>query len=293
MRSIWLIAALLVLILMGLACAVTALDTAEGRKVVQAHDGAVVTIELVLETTSSYEGTSDKEQRKVSTTGTVIDPGGLVVTSLTELNPSEMYTRLMADDEGFRTSSRTVDAKIKLPDGTEIPADFVLRDRDLDLAFLRRRIAPAKPMTYVDLANSGEPEMLDEVMVLSRLGLAASKSLGVTTDRIRAVVTKPRTFYLLNPSAHSNLGGPGFMQDGKVVGISVLRYSVSKSTDRRSRGGMDDMISVIILPAATVSNAAEQAKKAAPIKESSGDTAAPAKTEPAKPAPKKPTPKGK
>ena len=47
--------------------------------------------------------------------------------------------------------------KILLDDGTEVPAEIVLRDKDLDLAFIRPKAKPASPMTSVDLTKSGPP----------------------------------------------------------------------------------------------------------------------------------------
>jgi S1-C subfamily serine protease len=243
---------------------------ADARRIVQAHENAVITVQLVLETTSSYEGASEKHQRKISATGTVIDPSGLLVTSLSEVNPTESFNRFFSSGAEFDMSSRAVDAKFKMPDGSEIPADFVLRDPDLDLAFLRPKKTPQKAMDYVDLARCANPQALDEVLVLSRLGTAASRSLAATPDRIRAVATKPRTFYLLNSSLHTSLGGPVFTLDGRAAGISVLRFAPAGQSERRSRGGMDDVMAVVALPSASVAKIAEQAKKSAPIKDQGG-----------------------
>ncbi len=265
-------------IMLSLGGPAAALDAAEARKIVQANEKAVIIVQLVLETSSSYEGSTEKRQTKMSATGTVIDPTGLVVTSLYEVNPTEAYSRLFGGEDGGSMSSKAVDAKIRLSDGTDIPADFVLRDPDLDLAFLRPKKPVQKPMAFVDLSQSSTPEMLDEVLVLSRLGSAASRSLAATDDRVRAVIAKPRTFYILNGGKHSSLGGPVFTLDGKPAGISVLRFASGQQSDRGSRGGMDDMMAVVALPSASVAKIAEQAKKSGPIKESD--------TQPAKPAPK-------
>lgn len=256
-------------------------NPADARRIVQAHENAVIIVQLVLETSSSYEGATEKQQTKITATGTIIDPSGLAVTSLSEVNPTETFSRMFSEGSEFAMSSRAVDAKYKMPDGTEIPVDFVLRDADLDLAFLRPKKSPAKPMDFVDLSQAGTPQMLDEVLVLSRLGSAASRSLAATEDRIRAVVTKPRTFFLLNYSQHTSLGGPVFTLDGKAAGISVLRFAPGRVEERRSRGGMDDVMAVVALPSASVAKIAEQAKKSTPIKEEA--------KQPAKAAPQKQT----
>lgn len=286
MNRIWL-AAVAVAVLVTAGAGAFALDAAECRKICKANEDAVVILQLVLETTSSYEGTSEKEQQKITATGTVLDPSGLVVASLTEVNPSEMYNRFYEEDSEFQTSSKVVDAKIRLADGTEIPADFVLRDQDLDLAFLKPKKPVTKPLAYINLADSQSPDLLDELIVLCRLGTSAGKLVGATVDRVRAVITKPRTFYVLNSSVHSSVGGPAFTPEGKLAGITLIRYAASKSFDRGSRGGMDEVMSLVVLPCSTLSTIAEQAKKAGPIQE----TAAPDTS--GKPAAKPPVEKPK
>jgi S1-C subfamily serine protease len=259
----------------------------DARKIADAHKDAVVSVQLVIETVSSYEGESEKRESKASATGTVIDPSGLVVASLAETNPSEMMNRFMADEEGVpKSSSRTVDVKIRLADGTEIPADVVLRDRDLDLTFLRPRKAPEAPMAYLDLSQAGAADTLDDLLVLSRLGTVVNRALGADIYRVRAVVTKPRTFYALMISYQMNLGGPAFTMDGKVAGILLLRSSPVGNRESMSSSSMDDMMTPVVMPCSTIAPIAEQAKKAAPIKEAE-KPAAPAKTAPAKPAAKK------
>lgn len=262
----------------------------DARKIADAHKDAVVGVQLVVETTSSYEGESDKRESKASATGTVIDPSGLVVASLAETNPSEMMNRFMAEEEdGPKMSSRTVDVKIRLADGTEIPADVVLRDRDLDLTFIRPKKAPETPMAFVDLAQSGTADVLDDLLVLSRLGTVTNRALGADIHKIRAVVTRPRTFYALMAAYQMNLGGPAFTMDGKVAGILLLKSSVT-GRDSMNYSAMDDMMAPVVMPCSTIAPIAEQAKKAAPIKEAE-KPAAPAKPATApKPAPK-PAPK--
>lgn len=239
----------------------------DARKILDANKDAVVTLQMVVETTSTYEGESDKRESKLSVTATVVDPSGLVVASNTETSPSDMFSRLFEDEMGFKTSTKTIDVKIRTADGTEMPADVVLRDPDLDLAFIRPKRAPEKPMAYVDLSQGSTPESMDELVVLSRLGTIASRSIAATIDRVRAVVAKPRTFYVMNANMHSSMGGPAFSLDGKPAGIMVIRMSLSKDQDRRSFSNMDEMMMAAVLPCSTVLGVVDQARKAAPPKE--------------------------
>ena len=235
------------------------------RKIAEANGDAVVTVQLVIETRMSFGGESEKEERKVSAPGVVIDPSGLVVSSLSEIDPTKMLTAFMPDESDSKFSSEVVEVKIRLADGTEEPADVVLRDRDLDLAFLRPKKAPGQTMKSVDLSQAASPQLMDELVILQRLGPSAGRCLSARVERVQAVVTKPRTFYVVDGD---RFGCPAFAADGRPVGVLVMR---SGQSDSRSTGlfSMADDVLVTVLPCATIAKAAQHAKDAPPEKPAS------------------------
>ena len=276
----------------GMCTAVSADIAEDARKVAAANDSAVVTVRIVVETTTSYQGESEKEENKASATGTVVDPSGLVVTSLTAINPRDRFSEMMESDEDFKMSTRAVDIKIRLADGTEIPSDVVLRDRDLDLAFIRPKKAPEKPLAFLDVSSSASSQMMDEVIVLYRLGQVGSRALAASVHRIAAVVTKPRLSYVLADGLSYNLGYPTFSADGKPIGLLVLRANMSKDSDGDISSTMDNMLPVV-LPYSALTNAIAQAKTATPEKQAEEPTAKPSTQQPDKPSATKPAQKPK
>lgn len=238
-----------------------------GREVAAKYGDAVVTLQLVVKTQMSMEGEADeKEESKSEATAVVIDPSGLVVASLAATDPSEMMSRMMAgEDYGFKMTSEISELKIRLSDGTEIPAKVVLRDKDLDLAFIRPVNKPEKPLVAVDLAKQAKPALLDQVILLARLGTVASRSLAVTTDRVQSIVEKPRLFYVPGLNAMgSELGAPAFAADGSVIGILLLRTLPGRSPMGGGMMGMGSMgVLPVILPASDVVTAAKQAPEKA------------------------------
>ncbi len=248
----------------------------DARKVVDSYKDAVVTVTIVVNIKESYEGKTDSQEQKHTTTATVIDPSGLAVTSLAEVSP-DSYMDDSDRSSGYSFSVETKDVRIKTADGTEIPADVVLRDKDLDLAFIRPKTKPEKPLASIDLTSASKPQVLDEVVVLTRLGQAANRSPAARLDRIESVLTKPRTLYILN-NLHEELGIPAFTLDGKCVGVLVLRYAMSGSR------GEDNDSYLAVVPCATLANAAVQAKEAKAEAKPPAKPEAKPETKPAAPA---------
>lgn len=269
---------LLALLLAGSVC--QAQVELDARKIAEAHRDAIVTVSIVFDIKSSYGGQTDSREQKHSTTATIIDPDGLTVASLVQVSPDSYLSQM--DSAGESTKYDIKDIKIKTADGDDIPADLVLRDRDLDLAFIRPKTKPAQPLPYVDITNASTPQILDQVVILSRLGQLANHAASARLDRVESVVTKPRTFYIINGTLHQELGIPVFTIDGKCVGILVVRLNMSKSASSEER------MYLTVLPCSTLANAAKQAKTAEPEKTVSKPPAKPAPKTPAKPAPKAP-----
>jgi S1-C subfamily serine protease len=229
-------------------------DAADGRAIAAKSGNAVVKIQLVMKIGFSSEGRSEgSKEVKMEATGTVIDPSGLLVTSLSQTNPADMFSSLM---EGGSITSEVTDLKIRLVDGTEIPGKVVLRDKDLDLAFIRPSEKPSAPMQALDLKDSSSAEMLDQVLILNRLGKASNRALSASLDRIQSVVEKPRKVYAATLSGgRPEVGSPVFAMNGKVIGLLLLKMSPSSTNDK---------VMAVIVPSGDILEVAAQAPEDAP-----------------------------
>ena len=246
--------------LAGLAFNSRADELAEkGRDIFKKNQHAVVTVQEVLKV--SAPGASRANEAKQELTGTVLDPSGLTVLALSACDPSEMYQRMLGSDASRgRVETEISDMKILLDDGTEMPAEIVLRDKDLDLAFIRPKAKPATPMASVDMSKTSPAQVLDQVVTLNRLNSAAGRAYSASAERISAVVQKPRTFYIPDSNMTSTtLGSPAFAMDGKLVGVVVMRAVNSKGGATRN---YRDSLTTIILPADDITKAAAQAPEA-------------------------------
>ena len=133
-------------------------DRAAGREIVKKWQDAIVNVRVVLKMRMSMGGREMQSMdESVETVGTVIDPSGLTVLSLGALNPGAMMNKMMGGGGGgqerMEFGSEPTDVKLRLADGRELPARIVLRDEDLDLAFMRPTTKPDKPLVAINLAT--------------------------------------------------------------------------------------------------------------------------------------------
>lgn len=239
---------------------------AAARDVVKQWQDAIVNVRVVLKTRMSMGGREmQSADDSVDAVGTVIDPSGLTVMSLGSLNPGAMMNKIVGVSTGngdtrVDITSEPTDLKIRVPDGRELPAKIVLRDEDLDLAFIRPTTKPAAPMVAIKLAESATPVLLEQVLILSRLGRVGGWSASASLADISAVIQRPRTFYVLG-GVPGGMGTPAFNASGKLVGLLTLRQvDPGRSSMFSMTGGAEALgLLPVILPAADVLEIARQA----------------------------------
>ena len=212
---------------------------------------AVVEIEL-----TAGENPVKKEERKVELLGTVIGADGLIVVSLSTLDvASTIDGRTVNGPQGpikLSAKGTTKEVKILMPDGTEVAAKVAFKDPDLDLAFIRPEKPESVKLTPINTANAAPMALLDDVIILGRLGKDLNREPVVMTNEVISLVSKPRIFAKVGAQM---LGMPAFNQDGKFLGLGINRFSAKGDSD--SQGPMP---SNVILPAADLLESAAQAK---------------------------------
>lgn len=238
----------------------------KGRDIFNKHQHAVVTILLVQKLTAGGKSKENKQE----ITGTVLDPSGLTVLALSSCDPSELARKLNGESA---LDIEVSEIKFLLEDGTEVPAQIVLRDKDLDLAFVRPKTKLATPMDAIDLTKSSHAQVLDQLVTLNRLKRAAGRAFCASVERISGVVQKPRTFYIPDSAqTDTALGSPAFALDGGLVGIVVMR-----AVNAQGAAHVADCLTAIVLPAEDIAKAAAQAP--AEVKPDDSKKDAPAKTD--------------
>jgi hypothetical protein len=227
----------------------------KGRDVFKQSQQCAVTVQVTQKISVTMPGRGGTpRENKQEITGTVVDPSGLTVLALSACDPSEIYQRMGNE---MKIETELSDMKILLDDGAELPAEIVLRDKDLDLAFIRPKTKVATPLVAVDLSKSSPAKVLDQVVTFNRLNRAAGRAHSASLERISAVIQKPRTFYIPDSSMTATaLGSPVFALDGNIVGIVVMRAVNSVGSNQREN------VTSIILPAEDILKGAKQAPEA-------------------------------
>jgi S1-C subfamily serine protease len=254
----------------------------KARPIFKKYQNAVMTVQMVLKNKVTMQGSpGQSSESRQEITGTVIDASGLTVVSLSTLDPGQMVQNLMAGDR-FRMETELTDLKLLLPDGLEIPAAVVLRDKDLDLGFIRPKAKLESAMTFIDLSDAGEAEVADPLLALNRLGNAAGRAFSASAERVSAIVRRPRLFYVPDSNmTTSSLGCPAFTMDGKVLGLMVMR-ATRGGASAGSFSSQNPNYTGIILPAADVLKIAKQAPEAGKESEAPKEEVAPKPTEEAR-----------
>jgi hypothetical protein len=241
----------------------------KGRAIFKENRQAVVTVQLLVKSKVTMEGMGDRSnETKQEVTGTVLEPSGLTVLALSATDPGALIQSMFeGQDARVKMETEINDLKILLEDGTELPAEIVLRDKDLDLAFIRPKTKPAQPLKAVDMGQAGKAEILDQVVTLNRLGAAAARSYSASVERISAIVQRPRLLYIPDTTmTTTTLGSPAFTLEGKPLGLFVIR-SVKGSGAGNALSTQANNYASVILPAADIVKAASQAPAASEKKD--------------------------
>lgn len=233
-------------------------QAAAGRALVERYADAIVSVELVVTLRVKM---GDKEQppreQRIEVNGTVISPNGLTVTTLGQVDPQATLEALRAGSSSGRmpeiVGSEFKEVKLRLANGTEVPARFVLKDADLDLAFMAPEATPenaGREFPYVKLEDATAGALLDGFFHVGRAPKIQQRVPIVRTTEVVGIVERPRRFYVLTEQVATWMGTPVFNAGGRVLGITLQHFANGQ------RSGL------IVLPAEDIAEMARQAAAA-------------------------------
>ena len=234
------------------AFAQTQEERAAARALVQSRGDAVVMVLATVKLRINIAGREQTVDRQVQANATVLDASGLAVMSLMNLQPDEaMSQSLNRGAQGARVdvTSDIADLTMHLADGRELPAKLVLRDEDLNLAFVRPTDKPSAPLVFVD-APAGTPAILNPVVLIQRTSESTDWKTAASMGTVQLLIDKPRPYYQLAipTMGGSGSGAPIFDLKGQFVGVMLTRNTGSRGSAVPA-----------VLPAADIRDVAKQA----------------------------------
>lgn len=237
------------------------------QELVQEREATLVTVKFVLKIKMGgpYGAMGDQESEQ-ETGGVMIEPGGLVLVSNTQLGGfAGMMRRLMGGD----ISAVPTDLKVLVGDDTEgVEAELLARDTELDLAWVQIKDPGGKSFAAVDWSKPAKPKLGQKLLTIGRLSKYFDRATVVRELRTAGFVTKPRE--LIVPSdAGAGLGMPVYTTDGELVGVTILQMPEADASDGNPFGmlsqlsDMESSMGGLILPAKEVLKATKRAKETA------------------------------
>ncbi|HUW83036.1 MAG TPA: serine protease [Phycisphaerae bacterium] len=236
----------------------SAYDTA--KQAYEQWKDAVVTVKLVRKVRMVAQGREmDTSEDESEIVGTVVHESGLTAASLFAADPQGAFAERWSR-AGFSVDSQITQAKIVLADGKEIPGKVVLRDKDLDLMYVRPDDKSLK-LKHVPIEQGARLSVLSPVILLGRLDRSADRAPTVRVERISAVVEKPRLMYVLAMGVDSmnDFGAPVLDEQGNPVGLMLVKLAPAGAGRSVLSSGF---LSPVVLPAEQVAKITKQALEA-------------------------------
>lgn len=236
------------------------LSSEKGREAVSKVENAVVSVRAIVSVSMSMDGREmNQDEEENESCGVVINASGLTVASLGNVDPTSIYDHMMSGmnmgEMDFQVKAEIKDLKLKFADGKEVSAEVVLRDNTRDLAFIKPKTPLDSPVSFINLEDSADAELLDPVIVVARMGKMANWITYARNDQVVGVNTRPRRMYMLTffesyGSVEDN-GALVLGPSGKLLGIQLNR-KVQGATAEESD------FYLVVLPAREIATVAKQ-----------------------------------
>jgi len=212
------------------------------RAVLDRYRKAVVTLKIVV----SVSFGNNESENETEANATMLTPDGLAVLALSAIDPTALLGAEITADPDNPFSLRVVSLKMILSSGEEREAEVVLRDKDLDVVFVRLKEVPAEPLPFADPAQAADSvRILDPYVCIGQEGPVVQRAHTAFIDRIEGVVERPRTYYLVSRTRIQQiLCSPLFTPGGHLIGFGVARQNRNDDED-------NDLLAVVI-PAAQI-----------------------------------------
>jgi len=232
----------------------------QGRKIHADNSGAVVSVAGSL----TIDFGMGQQEMPIALLGTVVDASGLILTSMTSINPIGDGEVTMEPQPGMelQLTAKVGDLWIDLQGGRRISLETVLLDPLHDIALLRPKAEEDRSelgTRAVKATPSAElPGLLTPVVVLGRTDEASNRVPTARIDHVNARIETPRECILLP----AEVGAPVFLADGTLVGVvTTLASGEELDPMQMMMGGIGGAGATVVNPWSVVKPIIDQAKQ--------------------------------
>jgi hypothetical protein len=222
------------------------------RKLLQENANCVTWVSVTVKLEISAGGRSlPPQEQKLEALGTIIAEDGLTVLSLNKVDPTaNILSRIRSP--GATVNVNYTEVMLLMQDGTEVPAKLLLKDVDLDLAYvlpIKERKDEYKEVIFSKVPSqakqNADPLILDEVVSIGKLRQTLYRQSTLQRGWVNAVIQKPRKYFVIE---NTSPGTPVFDQSGKWLGVVVYKMVSGRPSE------------IVTLPASDVLEIAQQVR---------------------------------
>ena len=222
------------------------------RKLLQENANCVTWVSVTVKLEISAGGRSlPPQEQKLEALGTIIAEDGLTVLSLNKVDPTaNILSRIRSP--GATVNVNYTEVMLLMQDGTEVPAKLLLKDVDLDLAYvlpIKERKDEYKEVIFSKVPSQAkqkaDPLILDEVVSIGKLRQTLYRQSTLQRGWVNAVIQKPRKYFVIE---NTSPGTPVFDQSGKWLGVVVYKMVSGRPSE------------IVTLPASDVLEIAQQVR---------------------------------
>ena len=222
------------------------------RKLLSEHADCVTWVSVTVRVELSAGGRSmPPQEQKLEALGTIIADDGLTVLSLNKVDPTaNILSRIRSP--GASVNVNYTEVMLLMQDGTEVPAKLLLKDSDLDLAFvlpIEERRNEFKDIVFSKVPKQASvdetPVILDEVVSIGKLRKTLYRQSTLRRGWVNAVIEKPRTYFVIE---NTSPGTPVFNRVGNWLGVVVYKMVSGRPSE------------IVTLPATDILEIAEQVR---------------------------------
>jgi hypothetical protein len=222
------------------------------RKLLQENANCVTWVSVTVKLEISAGGRSlPPQEQKLEALGTIIAEDGLTVLSLNKVDPTaNILSRIRSP--GATVNVNYTEVMLLMQDGTEVPAKLLLKDVDLDLAYvlpIKERKDEYKEVIFSKVPSqakqNADPSILDEVVSIGKLRQTLYRQSTLQRGWVNAVIQKPRKYFVIE---NTSPGTPVFDQSGKWLGVVVYKMVSGRPSE------------IVTLPASDVLEIAQQVR---------------------------------